>query len=123
MQTLIKTGLYSLALVIWLPLFVFSQGSLTPPGAPGPTMKSLDQIEARTPISSLPFTISASGSYYLTGNLIATGSTAGITISADNVTLDLNGFALIGNLGSSSPVAGINVPSGQRNLCIRNGTV
>jgi hypothetical protein len=41
-----------------------AQGSLTPPpGAPAPTMKTLDQIEARTPISSAPFTISAPGSY------------------------------------------------------------
>lgn len=73
------------------------------------------------PISSLPFAISAQGSYFLTGNLTASGSTAGITISADNVTLDLNGFALVG--GGSGSVAGINVPSAQKNILIRNGTV
>src|SRR4051812_45809594 len=72
----------------------FSQGSLTPPGAPAPTMKSLDQIEARTPISSVPFTISVPGSYYLTTNLTAALNQNGITVSADNVTLDLNGFHL-----------------------------
>ena len=78
-----------------LPASIFAQGALTPLGAPSPTMKSLDQIEARTIISALPYTITASGSYYLTGNLTATGSGAGITVSADNVTIDLNGFALI----------------------------
>jgi len=31
----------------------FAQGPLTPPGTPAPTMKSLDQIEPRTPIASL----------------------------------------------------------------------
>ena len=31
-----------------------SGGSLTPPGAPAPTMKSLDEVEARTAISTLP---------------------------------------------------------------------
>src|ERR1700722_17008335 len=42
----------------------FSQGSLTPPGAPAPTMLTLSQIEPRTPISSLPFNITRPGSYY-----------------------------------------------------------
>jgi hypothetical protein len=70
----------------------FAQGSLTPPGAPVPTMKTLAQIEARTPISSLPFTITNSGSYYLTTNLNSAGQ--GITISADNVAIDLSGFGI-----------------------------
>ena len=30
---------------------VFAQGPLTPPGAPALTMKTLDQIEPRTPIN------------------------------------------------------------------------
>src|SRR5450432_171554 len=71
----------------------FAQGSLTPPGAPAPTMKSLAQIEPRTPISSVPFTIGAPGSYYLTTNLTTTVSNA-IVIAASGVTLDLNGFTL-----------------------------
>jgi hypothetical protein len=37
-------------------LSTFAQGNLTPAGAPAPTMNSLDQIEARTPISFAPFT-------------------------------------------------------------------
>ena len=69
----------------------------------------------------MPFKITAQGSYYLTANLTASGSTAGITISADNVTLDLNGFALVG--GGSGNVTGINVPAAQKNILIRNGTV
>lgn len=75
--------------------------------------------DPRTPISSLPYTISMPGSYYLTANL--TGSGQGITISADNVTLDLNGFALIG--GGAGQVAGINVSGAHKNITIRNGTV
>ena len=86
----------------------------------GPTISLLAQ-DPRTPISSLPFKITAQGSYYLTANLIATGNTAGITISASNVTLDLNGFALVG--GGSGSVTGINVPAAQKNILIRNGTV
>jgi len=77
--------------------------------------------DPRTPISSLPYSVATQGSYYLTANLTANGSTQGITISADNVTLDLNGFALVG--GGSGQVAGINVPAAHKNIYIRNGTV
>ncbi|HXF10126.1 MAG TPA: hypothetical protein VN625_05025, partial [Desulfuromonadaceae bacterium] len=36
---------------------VFAQGSLTPPGGPAPDMKTLDQVQPRVPISSVPYTI------------------------------------------------------------------
>ncbi len=75
------------------PSTVFAQGSLTPPGAPAPTMKTLAQIEARTPISSAPFTISVPGSYYLITNLTVRSGDA-IAIATNGVTLDLNGFTL-----------------------------
>ena len=61
----------------------FAQGSLTPPGSPAPTMKTLAQIEPRTSISSVPFTISVPGSYYLTANLVTTVSNA-IVIAAND---------------------------------------
>src|SRR6478735_5297203 len=79
----------------------FGQGALTPPGAPAPTMKSLDQVEARTIVNSTntpgdasnTFIISAPGSYYLTGNLTGVSGKSGIQINADDVSLDLNGFS------------------------------
>ena len=94
----------------------FAQGSLTPPGAPGPTMKTLQQIEPRTPISSLPFIITNRGSYYVTTNLNSGGS-SGIIISTNDVVVDLNGFTLTG-LG---PFDGISVSLGRNNLVVRNG--
>ena len=69
-----------------------SQGSLTPPGPPAPTMITLSQIEPRTPISS-PYTITQPGSYYLTTNLNLTYGDA-INIETNGVTLDLNGFTI-----------------------------
>jgi len=99
---------------------VWGQGTLTPPSAPAPTFKTLQQIEPRTPISSVPFTISASGSYYLTGNVTITSTVNGITIAANDVQLDLNGFTITGTTGN---VAGIIVSGARANLIIHNGTV
>jgi hypothetical protein len=45
-------ALFLLSTLILQPPTLHAQGSLTPPGAPAPTMKSLDQVEPRTPISS-----------------------------------------------------------------------
>ena len=98
----------------------YSQGNLTPPGAPAPTMKTLDQIEPRTPISSLPFTIAQPGSYYLAMNLTG-GASGGITISTNDVTLDLKGFVLAGGTGTGILVGDISNP--RRNIAIRNGTI
>jgi len=94
----------------------FAQGSLTPPGAPAPAMKTLGQVEPRMPISSLPYTIGQPGSYYLSKNLALAGAGDGITIAADNVTLDLMGFSLTG--GGSS---GYGILSQSKNLVVKNG--
>ncbi|HWX23277.1 MAG TPA: right-handed parallel beta-helix repeat-containing protein [Candidatus Binatia bacterium] len=99
----------------------FSQGSLTPPGPPAPAMKTLAQIEPRTPISSLPFTISAPGSYYVTTNLTGPGGPAGITVAADDVTIDLNGFFLAGLLGGGNSAIGVS--GTHTNLTVRNGSL
>jgi hypothetical protein len=98
---------------------VFAQGSLTPPGAPAPTMKTLAQVEPRTPIASLPYTITNSGSYYVTTNLNGVGSQNGIVINAGNVVVDLCGFTLRGGPNSLSAV----YLGAVTNVTVRNGTV
>lgn len=67
------------------------------------------------------FIVSQPGSYYLTGNITGAAGKNGISVQADDVTLDLNGFALIG--GGVSMVRGVDVPAAQINFCIRNGSV
>jgi hypothetical protein len=99
-----------------------AQGSLTPPGAPAPTMKSLDQVEARTAITTAgAVTISESGSYYLTRNLTVSSGN-GITISTHGVTLDLNGFT-ISSTAPSATGTGILLTSGLRDITIHNGHI
>ena len=120
----------ALAIFAALPLLVPSlapaQGPLAPIGPPTQTMRSLDQIEPRTPIPSAtvgltpPYTISQAGSYYLTGNVDVTGGTA-IVITADNVALDLNGFTISSSSGSAVGDA-INI-DGRKNLAISNGGI
>ena len=100
-----------------------SAGDLQPPAAPAPTMKTLDEIEPRIPIpaSAAPvavFVIGASGSYYLTGDRIASAN--GIEVNADNVTINLMGYSVTG------PGSGTNYGiymNGRTNVEIRNGTV
>ena len=104
-----------------IPASLLAQGPLAPPGAPAPTMKTLQQIEPRTAITSAPYTISSSGSYYLTTNITVSSGSA-ITIATNGVTLDLNGFTIT---GTGSANTGILLASavGNTDITILNGHI
>lgn len=104
-----------------------SAGDLNPPPGPiTPTMKTLTEVEPRTAVQSLPgsatatYVIDQPGSYYLTGNITGEVDKNGIAIMADDVTLDLSGFALVGVPGSLN---GILSDSAIENPAVCNGTV
>jgi hypothetical protein len=104
---------------------------LTAGGVPQPTMRTLYQVEPRTPlVAGSPgvavsgggnITISQSGSYYLTGNLqIASGDA--IVFTAGNITLDLSGFTIS---STASPAAGYAIRSNLTtgDYAVRNGLI
>jgi hypothetical protein len=122
------------------PAGLHAQGSLTPPGAPAPTMRTLDQlatniisvsnlvmqvsnqvdqiqkslfdVEPRIPISTFQTVITTSGSFYLTTNLVSGTNNLNdaIQVHANDVTIDLNGFSII----STNPASGAGSPVGIR---------
>ena len=114
------------ACALLLPASLIAQGSLTPPGAPAPIFKTLDQIEPRTDVATLPgtatveFTITQPGSYYLSRN-ISTGKNTAINISAANVTLDLKGFQITRSGGATGNAIVVGITA--HRVTIRNGTI
>ena len=129
MRPILIFGLFA---VILVPS-AFPQGSLTPPGAPAPTMKRLDEVEPRTNLQATPapagvdptnpnyhFVINQPGSYYLSANLGVT-KTSGIQINAEGVTLDLNGFQISRVSGSGGD--GIQVSADAHRLTLFNGSI
>ena len=92
-------------------------------------MLTLSQVEPRTPVdavhtpaggSGAEFCITNPGSYYLTTNIIGVSAEQGINISANDVTLDLNGFSLRSVSGAYN---GIYITNGCANITVRNGVI
>lgn len=114
------------ALLLAFAVSLSAQGPLTPPGAPAPTMKTLEQVEARRPVNGTTtpgndeyhFVINQPGSYYLTGNLQVTKA-HGISVSASRVTIDLNGFEIARTAGS----AGNAIAVSGDHCSIKNGSL
>ncbi|MEM9819936.1 MAG: right-handed parallel beta-helix repeat-containing protein [Bacteroidota bacterium] len=84
--------------------------------------------DQRIPIDSLDtdgdgsVDISEPGHYFLRDTLLVVNDQwGGIVINTDNVTIDLNGFAILA--GTNAQVDGINVLGNHNNITIENGTI
>ncbi|MBY0112339.1 MAG: right-handed parallel beta-helix repeat-containing protein [Phycisphaerales bacterium] len=101
-------------------------GPLNPPAGPvaptpGPEPRiAINDANTLGDNNSL-YRITQSGSYYLTGNINGVAAKSGIEIAASRVTIDLNGFAVIGVPGSLDGI--VNDISSRNSIIIRNGTV
>lgn len=108
-------------------------GPLSPPAGPvSSTMKTMQEVEPRTPIGAdttpgdadSVFRITQAGSYYLTGNVTGQSGKSGIEVVADDVTIDLCGFVLEGVAGSKAGVTDTGLEEDPiSNLTVRNGTI
>ncbi|MCB9845304.1 MAG: right-handed parallel beta-helix repeat-containing protein [Phycisphaeraceae bacterium] len=124
----------ALAIGVGVSLITFAlvAGPLDPPAGPvAGTNKTLAEVEPRIAINSTNtpgdadslYKITAPGSYYLTGNITGVVAKHGIEIAASGVTLDLNGFDLVGipGMGAFDGVSSLGI--GFTNITVMNGSI
>lgn len=104
-------------------------GPLNPPAGPvTSTMKTMTEVEPRISINATNtpgdadsvFRISQPGSYYLTGNVNGIAGKRTIELATNGVTIDLNGYSLIGVTGSLEAIGNDRAIA---DVSIVNGTI
>ncbi len=120
--------------MLLVPFAALAQDGVVPIGA-NPDRYPFVGVIPGVCTTSFPIMICQSGSYRLTSNIqIKDRATTAIQITADNVTLDLNGFAISGPVTCTagtyplecSPggaTTGIGITSEKKNITVTNGTV
>lgn len=112
------------SLIVLVTAGVSSAGQLAPPAGPvastGRFGTRIEVNEVNTPADgNAHFNITQPGSYYLAGDVVAVGPVSGIEISADDVTLDLNGYTI---RPEETGIDGIRL-TGAANTSVRNGVI
>jgi hypothetical protein len=78
---------------------------------------------ACTPITSVPVTLTAPGTYCLIDDLVAPADGTAITINGDGIAVDLRGHALRGPGALDGQGTGIVVAAHRRDVLVRNGRI
>jgi hypothetical protein len=130
---MVRFSVYSLALLFAFSLLAFAPAALAVDG-----VALIDQSTSVNglpgcPHAGFPIEICAPGSYRLSGNLtVSSINTGAVWIKVPNVTLDLNGFAILGPVQCAAgtyPVqcsdhgTGIGIFASTSNITVRDGTI
>lgn len=129
-----RSAIAALWVVLVAVVTVALAGPLEPPAGPiSPTvMPAAATAEVRTAINSTNtpgdsdslFKITAPGSYYLTGNIQGVAGKHGIEVASSGVTIDLNGFELLGVPGISGSLDGVaTTVTDLNNIAVKNGSI
>lgn len=111
-----------------LAAFLATAGPLNPPAGPvTSSYKTLTEVEPRTAINSTntpggageTFLITQPGSYYLTGNITMSAGKTAIGVNASDVTIDMNGYTIIGQASGGLGIAGYG---GAGRIVVRGGS-
>lgn len=100
-----------------LPVLFLTHATQAPAAPQGP---QLAITQSNRLIHSLPFLIDQPGSYRVVDTLLGVAGESGITVDASDVTINLAGYAL---LGDPSSVDGILVQSGRSRITIKEGNL
>ena len=85
--------------------------------------RDVDQSVDRNGRGRLPIFNYGTGSYQLSGNLMAPSGESAITILPSNVSIDLNGFTISCSVVLPNAVKCIDGTSGVTNVIVRNGVI
>ncbi|GAB4549067.1 MAG: hypothetical protein Tsb0013_10060 [Phycisphaerales bacterium] len=115
--------------------YVAFAGPLVPPAGPiDSTYRTLDEVNGRIALTQevapgtadAVFQITSSGTYFLTGDVIVGQNQSAIRVAAPHVTIDLNGYALVGeSLFTTVSNNGVERSPGtlQGSVTVRNGVI
>lgn len=78
---------------------------------------------ACTPITSVPITLTAPGTYCLVDDLVTPADGTAITINGDGIAVDLRGHALRNSSAPDGLGTGILVSANRRDVLVRNGRI